>query len=110
MLLGGLKKIALLMPDADRLEEVKRLFAEYHAEVVFEVASLRDGVQVEKKLMEKGIEVVIARGENAANIKRAYPEVVVIDVSITGFDLVRAVENRLNVWRWRWGFISKGTI
>ena len=81
------------MPDASRLAEVKKLLVEYHDEVVIEVASILNGAQVVKNLMHQGVEVVIARGESAANIKKENPEVVVVDVSITGFDLVRAVES-----------------
>jgi len=88
-----MKKIALLMPDENRLAEVKSLLMEYRDEVIFEVASLLNGAQVVKNLMYQGVEVVIARGESAANIKNANPEIVVVDVSITGFDLVRAVES-----------------
>ena len=88
-----MKKIALLMPDENRLAEVKELLRDYEDEVVYEVASLRNGAQVVHNLVRQGIEVVIARGESAANIKKANPEVVVVDVSITGFDLVRAVES-----------------
>ncbi len=87
-----MKKIALLAPDEERLDEIKRLLAEYQDEVVFAVASLRTGAELVKGLKRQGVEVVIARGESAANIKKENPEVVVVDVSITGFDLVRAIE------------------
>jgi transcriptional regulator with PAS, ATPase and Fis domain len=94
---GGLvetmKKIAVLMPDESRLQEVQRLLAEYQSDIVFAVASILDGAQIVKELKKQGVEAVIARGESAANIKKENPDVVVVDVSITGFDLVRAVES-----------------
>ncbi len=92
-LVDEMKKIALLAPDEDRLEELKRLLVEYHEEVIFAVASLRTGAELVKNMRRQGVEVVIARGESAANIKKENPEVVVVDVSITGFDLVRAIES-----------------
>ena len=91
-----MKKIGLLIPDENRLFEVKKLLTEYQDEIVFKVGSILNGAQNAKPLIQQGVEIIIARGETAVNIKRAYPEVVVVDVSITGFDLVRHWKRLVN--------------
>lgn len=88
-----MKKIAILIPDEQRSSEIKKLLPEYHDEIIFETSSILNGVSKAKYLVEQGVEIIIARGENAAIIRRTYPEIVVVDVSITGFDLVLALEN-----------------
>jgi len=87
-----MKRIALLIPNENQLFEIKKLLVEYHDEVIFETCSILNGVLKAKPLIKKGVEVIIARGETAASIKRTYPEFVVVEVSITGFDLVLALE------------------
>lgn len=87
-----MKKIGLLVPDEQKLTDVKRLLADYEGEVAFAVGSLLQGVAVAKQLIKDGAQVIIARGENAASIRRVYPEIAVVDVPVTGFDLVSALE------------------
>ncbi|HAK74926.1 MAG TPA: sigma-54-dependent Fis family transcriptional regulator, partial [Sporomusaceae bacterium] len=43
-------------------------------------------------MVEQGVEIIIARGESAYNIRDACPSVAVIDIPISGFDLAIALE------------------
>lgn len=87
-----MKKIALFAPDHRRLEELRVLLAEFQDELVFEIGSLVNGVTKAKKLITQGIEVILARGQTAVKIKENFPTITVIDIPITGFDLVVALE------------------
>ncbi len=87
-----MKKIAILAPNDNKLNELKILFAESLSEIIFEVGSLADGVIKAKQLVEQGVEIIIARGESAYNIRDACPSVAVIDIPISGFDLAIALE------------------
>lgn len=87
-----MKKIAYLAPSEEKLVRIRNLLSEYQHELVFAVGSLAEGVATAKKLINQGIEVIIARGETAYNIRDAYPEIAVVDVPISGFDLALALE------------------
>lgn len=64
----------------------------FQDELVFEVGSLVNGIAKAKKLITQGIEVILARGQTAVEIKETFPTITVIDIPITGFDLVGALE------------------
>lgn len=68
------------------------LLKDFDDELVFAIGSLRDGLAKAGDLIKQGIEIIIARGETAYNIRDAYPSIVVVEVPITGFDLVLALE------------------
>lgn len=92
-----MKKIALLAPSEDKLNRIRELLKDYDDELVFAVGSLSDGLSKAGELINKGIEIVIARGETAFSIRDEYPGIVVVDVPITGFDLALALEEARKV-------------
>lgn len=87
-----MKKIAFLAPDESKLEQIRELLDSYQNEIIFDVGSLTDALLKAKQLIDQGIEIIIARGETAFNIRDAYPEIAVIDVPISGFDLALTLE------------------
>lgn len=88
----GMKKIALFAPDQKKQTELRELLAEFQDELVFEVGSLINGVAKAKDLIAQGIEVILARGQTAVAIRETFPNITVVDIPITGFDLVSALE------------------
>ena len=88
----GMKKIALFAPDQRRLEELRELLTEFQDELLFEVGSLLNGVAKARKLIDQGIEVILARGQTAEEIRDTFPTITVIDIPTTSFDLVAALE------------------
>lgn len=87
-----MKKIVLFSPDQQKLLELEQIMAEYQDEIIFELGSLVDGVVKTRKLLAQGVEVVLARGQTAIEIRDSFPTLTVVDVPITGFDLVSAFE------------------
>lgn len=87
-----MKKIALFTPDHTKKEELEELLAEFQEEIVFEVGSLVDGVTKARELIGQGVEVILARGQTAREIQCTFPDITVIEIPITGFDLVLALE------------------
>lgn len=87
-----MKKIAFFAPSEDKLNELKKLLKDYEDEMVFAVGSLSDGIAKAGELIKQGIEIIIARGETAFNIRDAYPGIVVVNIPISGFDLALALE------------------
>ena len=88
-----MKKIAILAPDERKLVDIKNVLHKFSSEIIFDVGSLTAGLNKAKKLIEKGIEVIIARGETAFNIRDVYPDIAVVDIPITGFDLAQTIEH-----------------
>lgn len=87
-----MKKIAFLAPHEAKLAEIKQVLHEFENELIFEVGSLTDGLAAARRLVHKGVEVIVARGETAFNIRDAFPDIVVVDIPITGFDLAQTLD------------------
>lgn len=87
-----MKKIAFLAPNEGKLTEIKNIAHDFQDDIIFAVGSLADGVLKAKELIRQGVEVILARGETAFNIRDRYPDIVVIDIPITGFDLVQTLD------------------
>ncbi|WP_312560455.1 sigma 54-interacting transcriptional regulator [Anaerospora sp.] len=87
-----MKKIAFLAPDKNKSTEIEAILSDFQAEIIFEIGSLDEGLVKAKRLIKQGIEIIIARGETALNIRAVHPNIVVLDVPISGFDLVLALE------------------
>ena len=92
-----MKRIALFVTDQYRLAELQQLLAEYQEDIIFEVASLLDAVAKAKKMMSQNVEVILARGQTAIEIRERLPALTVVDIPITGFDLVMALEKARSV-------------
>ena len=87
-----MQKIAFMAPGKERLLHIQHLLKEYKDELVFVLGSLDDGIAKAKELVEQGVEIIIARGETAYNIRDKFPSIVVVDVPISGFDLAISLE------------------
>lgn len=87
-----MQKIAFMAPNKERLQRIRTLLKDFREELLFVVGSLDDGIATAKKLIEQGVEIIIARGETAYNIRDMFPSIVVVDVPISGFDLALSLE------------------
>ena len=87
-----MQKIAFMAPNKERLQRIQALLKDYEDEVLFDVGSLDSGIAKAKELVDRGIEIIIARGETAFNIQDAFPTIAVVDVPISGFDLALSLE------------------
>ncbi|MQL52059.1 AAA domain-containing protein [Desulfofundulus thermobenzoicus] len=83
-------KIALIAP----YDELSRLASEVCVELGENIAiatgDLVEGVSVAKQFIEQGMEVLISRGGTATAI-RASVNVPVVEIAISGFDIIRAI-------------------
>jgi len=87
-----MKKIAVLVPDAAKKQEIVEFLQECQEEAIVAVGSMDDGLKKARLLRKQGVEVVVARGGTAELIARECPGLVVVNVFISGFDLVLALE------------------
>ncbi|WP_245823811.1 sigma 54-interacting transcriptional regulator [Sporomusa malonica] len=92
-----MKRIALFAPDQQRLSELQQLLSEYQDEIIFEVGFLANAVTKAKKLLAQNVEIILARGQTAIEIRDSFPALTVVDIPITGFDLVIALEKARSI-------------
>lgn len=84
--------IAFIAPDASMFESARRLFKAHHRDIHIVEGLLNEGVVIATSLCAKGTEIIISRGGTAAAIKNAGLKVTVVEIPITGFDIIRTVE------------------
>ncbi len=84
--------IAFLAPDEDMLATAKATLVKNHPDVLLEQGLLSAGVRKARTLARAGVEIVVTRGGTAAAIKEAQMGLTVVDVPITGLDMIRALE------------------
>lgn len=83
--------IVFLAPDEEIFSAASTVLADSHSDIRIELGLLSAGVRRAKELAEEGAEIIISRGGTASTIKTALPDLSVVDVPITGFDILRAV-------------------
>jgi len=84
--------IAFLAPDEDMLATARATLAKTHPDVLLEQGLLSAGVRKARTLAREGVEIVITRGGTAAAINEARLGLTVVEVPITGLDMIRALE------------------
>ena len=84
--------IAFLAPDEDMLATARATLAEAHPDVLLEQGLLSAGVRKARTLAREGVEIVITRGGTAVAINEARLGLTVVEMPITGLDMIRALE------------------
>lgn len=84
--------ITLLAPDVSMLERARELLQSQHSDIHTEKGLLSEGVKIAASLVAQGTEIIITRGGTASAIKKAGIEVVIVEIPITGFDIIRTIE------------------
>lgn len=87
-----MSKIVFLAPNDYMYETALAVIQESDRAIRLERGLLSEGVTVARRLASEGAEILITRGGTASAIKDAGIELSIVEVSITGFDILRAVE------------------
>jgi PAS domain S-box-containing protein len=85
-------KIAFLAPNAGMRRIAEATLSGAHADIEIKLGLLSEGVAIARNLVDAGTEIIITRGGTASAIRDAGLDVSIVEVPITGFDLIRAVE------------------
>lgn len=85
-------RIVFLAPDEEMYKTARLTLADEHSDIFVEKGLLSEGVHLARKLVRQGTELIITRGGTASAIKEAGVEATIVEVPITGFDVIRAVE------------------
>lgn len=97
--------IVFLAPDEKIFVTAQETLSREYSEIRIEQGLLSKGVQKARELAAQGTEIIITRGETAREIKQALPALIVVEVPITGFDILRAVHQASQLGR-RIGFVA----
>jgi PAS domain S-box-containing protein len=84
--------ITFLAPDISMLNRAREAFKAHHSDIDIEVGLLSKGVQLAASHVAAGTEIIITRGGTALAIKNARIQVALVEIPITGFDIIRTVE------------------
>jgi len=84
--------IAFIAPDVSMFESACQLFQTHHSDIHIVKGLLHEGVAIATSLYAKGTEIIISRGGTATAIRNAGLEITVVEIPITGFDIIRTVE------------------
>ncbi|SMC33110.1 sigma 54-interacting transcriptional regulator [Sporomusa malonica] len=84
-------KIAFLAPHAPMGAFIKEVIAPYERIHVEYCPSYDQMIDFAAKLIEQGYEIIIARAGTASRIKNSDLNVTVVELPVTGFDIIRAV-------------------
>ncbi len=84
--------IAFLAPDEEMLAAARTTLAKTHSDILLEQGLLSAGVRKARMLARRGVEIVITRGGTAVAINEARLGLTVVEVPITGLDMIRALE------------------
>jgi len=86
--MGG---IALVAPNDEVYRTAREVVQEMHCDVHVFMGALQEGVKAAQKAVRAGAEAIISRGGTAALIQRSGIEVPVIEMQVTGYDIIRAL-------------------
>lgn len=87
-----MSQIAFLAPHASMLELARAAFKGCHDDIHLEQGLLSAGVREAAALAADGTEIIITRGGTASAIEKASLPVTIVEVPVTGFDVIRTVE------------------
>jgi transcriptional regulator with PAS, ATPase and Fis domain len=88
-----LSKIVFIAPGEQLAELVRGMLHEFDFEVDLRIGYMEQGVDIAKSLDKTEVDVVISRGGTAALIKAANIEIPLVEVSITGEEIVHAIKS-----------------
>src|SRR5665647_208088 len=84
--------IVFLAPDEEIYATATTTLSKTHPDIRIEQGLLSAGVLRAHEFARQGTEIIITRGGTASGIKEALPDMTVVEVPITGFDVLRTVD------------------
>ncbi|HHY46212.1 MAG TPA: sigma 54-interacting transcriptional regulator, partial [Firmicutes bacterium] len=86
-----MRPIALIAPNEQLAETARQLPGKIRDSVTVLVGNLDDGVRAAIEAEASGAEVIISRGGTATLIKRSCVKIPVVEIDITGYDILRCL-------------------
>jgi PAS domain S-box-containing protein len=89
---NNMSQITLIAPHMSMLEMARAALGNGHNDIAIEQGLLSEGAGIATSLAAKGTEIIITRGGTASAIKAVKLPVTIVEIPITGFDIIRTVE------------------
>jgi len=93
-----LTKILYLVPDQSMLAYTREILKDQFPDIIVEKGIWDEGDTLTKKMLEKGIEVVIARSGTIQSFRHV-ENITVVETPITAFDIIRSVHEAIKYGR-----------
>lgn len=85
------KSVLCLLPSESMTEEERYYYVEMYPHIDFETVDAFRPLDIIPQKLQSGIEIIIGRGRTAANIRKAFPNVHVVEIPITAYDVIRSI-------------------
>lgn len=86
-----MSKILFLVPDENMVEYTKEVLSHHHKDITVAVGYWHEAIPIAKQFIADGGEVIIARA-GTAGLLREKLNTTIVETPITGFDIIRAVQ------------------
>lgn len=86
-----MKKIVFLVPHSSSVPVITDVVAPYDQIAVEYCGDYNSVIDFAAQLIAKGCEIMIARAGTASRIRRSQLKITVVELSVTGFDIIRAL-------------------
>lgn len=85
------KKILFLIPRESMSEEQLKYYGTLYSDVLFEFSDPFDPIPLVRQKVNEGFEIIAGRGNTAAAIRRNFPKIHVVQIQVTGYDIIRSL-------------------
>lgn len=84
-------KIGFIAPYRELADIFSEVCNEFNKRIIVKIGDLEEGVKQSKELEKQGIDVIISRGGTAIAIEKELPDIPIVRVPISGFDIIKAI-------------------
>ena len=84
-------KIGFIAPYRELADIFSEVCNEFNKKIIVKIGDLEEGVKQSKELEKQGIDVIISRGGTAIAIEKELPDIPIVRVQISGFDIIKAI-------------------
>ena len=84
-------KIGFIAPYRELADIFSEVCNEFNKRIIVKIGDLEEGVKQSKELEKQGIDVIISRGGTAIAIEKELPDIPIVRVQISGFDIIKAI-------------------
>ena len=85
------KKILFLIPNDSMTDDQRQYYQTLYPEVEFASADPYDPMKIAREKLREGIEIIAGRGNTAVTIRNGMPDIHVVEIPITGYDIIRSL-------------------
>lgn len=86
------KKVLFLVPQASMDKEELKYYSRLYQDVDFVFSDPFDATSLVQQKINEGTEIIAGRGNTAESIRKKFPDVHVVQIQVTGYDVIRTLK------------------